>query len=135
MFHQYPHDFWRFYPDAGLALVSWAKACGHTISLVESGIAAKQNRIWNDFIAVFEKAPAVHHQGPLLVDDQRRFSNVRRHDTSSIVNFSEHTDDYKTIQALQRRSIKEYALYKYFKKRVSSFAGKHAGTSRKVTRN
>lgn len=134
MFHQHPHDFWRFYPDAGLALVSWAAHCGHSISLVESGIAAKQNRIWNDFIAVFEKAPDVHHQGHLLVDDQACFSNIRRHDNPLIINFSEHTDDYKTIQSLQRRSLKEYALYKYVKKRIFSLPGKRAGSARKVTR-
>jgi SAM-dependent methyltransferase len=132
MFHQYPQDFWRFYPDAGLALVAWAKACGHAVSLVESGIAAKQNRIWNDFIAVFQKAPVVHHQGPLLVDDQHRFSNIRRHDSPSIVNFSEHTEDYKTIESLRRRSLKEHALYKYVKKRISGLSGSRS--SRKVTR-
>jgi SAM-dependent methyltransferase len=131
MFHQYPHDFWRFYPDAGLALVSWAGRCGHRVSLVESGIAAKQNRIWNDFIAVFEKAPAVRHQGPLLVDDQDRFSNIRRHDSFSIINFSEHTDDYKTIQSLQRRTSKGYALYRYVRKRLLRSPGNKQGLAGK----
>lgn len=124
MFHQYPHDFWRFYPDAGLALTSWAAHCGRVVSLVESGIAAKQNRIWNDFIAVFEKGPTVQHRGPLLVDDRAQFSNIRRHDAPEIINFSEHTDDYKTIQALQRRGFSGSRLYKSLKKRLRRASGR-----------
>ena len=46
-FHRYPLDCWRFYPDAGVALVRWAGRRGIEIELVESFIgreAAKASR-------------------------------------------------------------------------------------------
>ena len=35
LFHQYPYDFWQFYPDAGIALASWASHNGYELALVE----------------------------------------------------------------------------------------------------
>lgn len=54
-YHTYPTDNWRFYPDAGVALVSWARLNGRDIELVESGILKRDGDVWNDFIAVFKK--------------------------------------------------------------------------------
>jgi lipopolysaccharide biosynthesis protein/SAM-dependent methyltransferase len=58
--HRYPIDGWRFYPDAGHALVKWAKSEGKTALLLESFIAPKlgpieEEGMWNDFVAVFLK--------------------------------------------------------------------------------
>jgi SAM-dependent methyltransferase len=52
-FHRYPVDCWRFYPDCGNALVSWAKRCGLSPALLESFTTRQHNDIWNDFVAVF----------------------------------------------------------------------------------
>ncbi|MFM2344637.1 MAG: hypothetical protein RLZZ210_1248 [Pseudomonadota bacterium] len=55
-FHRYPVDCWRFYPDSGKALVTWAKRCGFNPCLVESYTSNKMNNeCWNDFVAVFLK--------------------------------------------------------------------------------
>lgn len=51
--HRYPQDYWRFYPDAGLALEQVARAEGIDLTLIESFIAERENDIWNDFCAVF----------------------------------------------------------------------------------
>lgn len=61
--HRYPVDCWRFYPDAGQALASWARKSGFGTVLLESFVAARQDDIWNDFIAVFarEEAHAAQH--------------------------------------------------------------------------
>ncbi|TSD84282.1 methyltransferase domain-containing protein [Mycobacterium sp. KBS0706] len=55
-FHRYPVDCWRFYPDAGVALVAWAARRGIAVELVESFVAAPRNEGWADFVAVFRKA-------------------------------------------------------------------------------
>ena len=51
--HRYPKDYWRFYPDAGLALEEWARGEGLEVTLVESFTAAREQDVWNDFCAVF----------------------------------------------------------------------------------
>ena len=58
--HRYPVDCWRFYPDAGQALVEWANYSGYKSGLLESFIAGKSNEavpegMWNDFVCVFIK--------------------------------------------------------------------------------
>ena len=55
--HRYPQDFWRFYPDAGLALQAWARRQGIATTLVESFTAEREGDTWNDFCAVFRRGP------------------------------------------------------------------------------
>ena len=60
MVHRFPIDGWRFYPDAGKALVGWARRSGYESLLLESFIAPKLGEInhegmWNDFVAIFVK--------------------------------------------------------------------------------
>jgi SAM-dependent methyltransferase len=61
-FHRYPLDCWRFYPDAGIALVRWAERRAMPIELVESFVALPKEDGWADFVAVFRKTG-----GPSLV--------------------------------------------------------------------
>jgi SAM-dependent methyltransferase len=60
-FHRYPVDCWRFYPDAGPALVEWSRRRGIEIELVESFVARPAASGWADFVAVFRRP------GPPLV--------------------------------------------------------------------
>lgn len=57
--HRYPVDCWRFYPDAGRALVKWGQHNGYNPALLESFIGKKVSSNpegeWNDFVAVFIK--------------------------------------------------------------------------------
>ena len=55
MFHRYPVDCWRFYPDSGIALQNWGKRSGFNCALIESFIGVRKTDIWNDFVAVFVK--------------------------------------------------------------------------------
>jgi SAM-dependent methyltransferase len=57
-YHRYPADNWRFYPDCGKALESWARKNSFTVTLVESFIAERKNDIWNDFVAIFLRSDA-----------------------------------------------------------------------------
>lgn len=57
-FHRYPVDCWRFYPDSGKALISWAKRNNINAALLESYISSQtigKDGIWNDFVGVFIK--------------------------------------------------------------------------------
>lgn len=53
-FHRFPVDCWRFYPDSGNALVTWARRNGINAALLES-YTSGQDTGFNDFVAVFLK--------------------------------------------------------------------------------
>lgn len=55
LFHRYPVDCWRFYPDSGTALQNWARRSGIDAELLESFTGPQDGGLWNDFVAVFVK--------------------------------------------------------------------------------
>jgi len=55
VFHRWPVDCWRFYPDCGGALVTWAKRNSMNVALLESYTSMQVGDPWNDFVAVFLK--------------------------------------------------------------------------------
>ncbi len=58
-FHRFPVDCWRFYPDAGRALVTWARRSGVNAAMLESYTSYQHpGEVWNDFVAVFLKDEA-----------------------------------------------------------------------------
>ncbi len=86
-FHQYPVDCWRFYPDSGRALVTWAKRNGVPASLLESYTSAQSGDVWNDFVAVFVKDGACADRHPKrIVHGLRRFRNARLLDQEQVLN-------------------------------------------------
>ncbi len=83
--HRYPVDCWRFYPDAGLALVAWAKRKGYSPALLESFINLRPagdleevpSAIWNDFVAVFLKDQSARQTyARRILDHHSRYSNA-----------------------------------------------------------
>jgi SAM-dependent methyltransferase len=76
-FHRYPLDCWRFYPDAGVALVQWASRHGTQIELLESFIGLPQAERWADFVAVFRKAGS-QPPGPHRIADHVQAINIHR---------------------------------------------------------
>ncbi|QXG48517.1 glycoside hydrolase family 99-like domain-containing protein [Pseudomonas viridiflava] len=83
--HRYPIDAWRFYPDAGVSLVSWAEKNGYSPALLESFVAGKSEgsiesdpaSAWNDYVGVFVKDSALRflHQARIL-DTYHNYSNA-----------------------------------------------------------
>ncbi|MHB1871887.1 MAG: methyltransferase domain-containing protein [Steroidobacteraceae bacterium] len=55
VYHRYPVDCWRFYPDAGLALAEWAVHQGLQAQVAESFLLNQIDDIWNDFVCVFAR--------------------------------------------------------------------------------
>jgi SAM-dependent methyltransferase len=105
--HRYPVDCWRFYPDAGFALVEWGKRHGHSVALLESFIAAKNyvsvdRDAWNDFVAVFVKDKNYCDEYPhQIMSGYRGFSNGFMHGKpGEELNPSELTDDFLIIKQL-----------------------------------
>jgi SAM-dependent methyltransferase len=86
-YHRYPVDCWRFYPDSGVALASWARRSGFEITLVESFIGNRSEEdIWNDFVAVFRKNnEQPWHKPNLIIDGIENYTNARVR--SRLVNF------------------------------------------------
>jgi SAM-dependent methyltransferase len=75
-FHQYPVDCWRFYPDSGRALVTWAKRNGLAPALLESFTTKQNQDIWNDFVAIFLKdARHIHRYPKRLIRSRRDYYN------------------------------------------------------------
>lgn len=54
-FHRYPIDCWRFFPDAGQALINWGKYNNYNCGLIEQYTSDKEKDIWSDYVAIFIK--------------------------------------------------------------------------------
>lgn len=70
-FHRYPVDCWRFYPDSGRALVTWAKRSGVNAALLESYTSTQIDGLWNDFVAVFIKDETLAAKFPTRILDSK----------------------------------------------------------------
>jgi SAM-dependent methyltransferase len=96
LFHRYPVDCWRFYPDSGGALVTWAKRNGMNPVLLESFISNQQVEVWNDFVAIFLKDEKFfENYRDRIFDD---FKNGFCSDSSSLINQSDYTEDLLKIR-------------------------------------
>ncbi|CAN5373028.1 hypothetical protein BH11PSE11_BH11PSE11_31950 [soil metagenome] len=109
-FHRFPVDCWRFYPDSGNALVTWAKRNGYPTVLLESftGHQATSGepslQQWNDYIAVFLKDEAQIGQYPARIQHQyRSFDNGYLHGGQSFVNEQFQPEDKRRLYSLIER--------------------------------
>lgn len=75
-FHRYPVDCWRFYPDSGRALVTWAKRNGMNAELLESYTSQQIGDEWNDYVAIFLKDKDNLHLYPnRILNNKTDFTN------------------------------------------------------------
>ncbi len=101
--HRYPMDYWRFYPDAGLALADHARAEGLEVDLVESFIGNRHNDVWNDFVAVFRKGPSAEALNTAFVYQRYPSRNARTWQSRAVYNESDASEDMTLIDELGRR--------------------------------
>ena len=85
VYHTYPTDNWRFYPDAGLALAYWGRRNELDVHVEESFILNQTDPSWerdptvlgqiqgswNDFVCVFRKGQISDRQ----IDMERMYSS------------------------------------------------------------
>lgn len=96
-FHRYPQDNWRFYPDSGHALATWANSQGFDVALIESFIAKREHDIWNDFVAVFRRGPSKRKPPTKLLYESVAATNVRRGKSNELINFRDRTEDMELL--------------------------------------
>jgi len=94
-YHLFPVDCWRFYPDAGKALVTWGRHSGYNPALLESFISYKEGgKVWNDFAAVFVKDESRVSEHPnRILDTFKNFFNGQVHGQKEIMNHVWYHDD------------------------------------------
>jgi len=93
-FHRYPVDCWRFYPDSGRALITWAKRNGINAALLESYTGQQIAEMWNDFVAVFLKDERFASRFPnRILNSKRNFNNGLVLNSNEFLNFSEIPQD------------------------------------------
>jgi SAM-dependent methyltransferase len=120
MVHRFPIDGWRFYPDAGKALIGWAHRSGYESVLLESFIAPKLGAInhegmWNDFVAIFIKNEefAQKYLNRIIDHEKNAFCGYA-HDREYISRQEEITPDgillsqYQNELQIARLQISEY---------------------------
>lgn len=107
VFHRYPVDCWRFYPDSGKALVRWAARVGYPLVLLESFIGQQSaDDIWNDFVAVFLKAGEAGERFPRrMLDARPDVTNGCRDGEGEILNFHAYPQDIERWQSLVSPAI------------------------------
>ena len=85
-FHRVPVDCWRFWPDAGQALVTWAKYNNLNVTLLESHVARDEGS-GNDFVAVFLKDEShVQEMPDRMIDGFNDYYNGKKYGNTLILN-------------------------------------------------
>jgi GT2 family glycosyltransferase/glycosyltransferase involved in cell wall biosynthesis/SAM-dependent methyltransferase len=105
VFHRYPVDCWRFYPDSGIALQNWGRKNGYNTALLESFTGKQKQDIWNDFVAVFVKDSAfVEKYTNPMQTEYRNFTNglVYSRD-GDFHHHQEQPEDFKIIRDLESK--------------------------------
>ncbi|MEO7392741.1 MAG: methyltransferase domain-containing protein [Ramlibacter sp.] len=101
-FHRYPVDCWRFYPDAGRALVTWARRNGMQPALLESFVAAQSDINpwgWNDFVAVFVKDQSCAAAHPRrMLETLPAYSNGVLNGSDGFLRFSRQSEDMHKLR-------------------------------------
>lgn len=102
-FHRWPVDCWRFYPDSGRALVSWARRNGTNALLLESYTGIQFGDQWNDFVAVFLKDERLLHRYPArILDRKEHYTNGVLHGKDGFLNYSPMPEDKKKLAAIMQ---------------------------------
>ena len=102
-YHIYPVDCWRFHPDSGKALVTWAKRNGYSPMLLESFISHQDNLIemWNDLVAVFLKdAEHLSLYQHRMIDVKKDFSNAWLAGLDTVINQRTLPEDQEKLQII-----------------------------------
>jgi SAM-dependent methyltransferase len=110
-FHRYPVDCWRFYPDSGNALVTWARRNGLQPRLLECFVAEQEVEVWNDYVAVFvkdEQFAAAHTAR--MIDRKQDFTNGMVAGSSELLKPRSETEDQTNVlyRFLLRRRRKQH---------------------------
>ena len=108
IFHRWPVDSWRFYPDSGHSLVKWARRSGIPAVLLESyisrqGTAGEEDGFWNDFVGVFLKDERFVKDHPQrILDKNLQYMNGYVYGSDTVKNFSTMNEDLTRITVARK---------------------------------
>lgn len=110
MYHRYPTDNWRFYPDAGKALVEYATLNNmKDVVMLESFIDASSDEGWNDFVAVFlkDKQYANLYKNRIFNSAPERLkpTNIWSYGTDNIINYEEYAPKNNVAEQPNTKNI------------------------------
>jgi SAM-dependent methyltransferase len=103
IYHAYPRDCWRFYPDAGLALADWCTDEGHPLCLVESFVATRGAFGWNDTVIVLGR-PQFSTPAAFMSDQSPGSVNVRKFGVRELLRGAPETEDQRIARLLAKGS-------------------------------
>lgn len=103
--HKYPVDCWRFYPDSGQALVTWAKRNGFNPTLLEC--YTQLGGQWYDYVSVFLKSNEnMTRYNDRILHHKKDFENGMMVDNDYFFNPVSATQNERKISRLRSRSLK-----------------------------
>ena len=110
LFHRYPVDCWRFYPDSGVALQNWARRNGLKTALLESFTGTQKMDRWNDFVAVFVKDPSfINDYTDRIQTTFSDYTNGITFETNTFTNAIETQEDQRPSLKKNIRSLAYWA--------------------------
>jgi len=104
--HRCPQDFWRFYPDSGLALKQWAERQDLNVTLVESFMAEREADMWNDFCAIFRREPSPEPLNRNYIYQKVPCTNVITWESSEVLNPRTNSQDILLIAEAREEAAK-----------------------------
>jgi SAM-dependent methyltransferase len=105
-FHRYPVDCWRFYPDSGRALVTWAKRNGINAAMLESYTSVQVEDVWNDFVAVFAKDEKFVSEFPKrILDSKEDIYNGLIYNGEEFIKPARTPEDQKKLQVISETIV------------------------------
>jgi SAM-dependent methyltransferase len=113
IYHTYPYDMWRFYPDSGVGFARWGQRCGYDIHLVESFISGGRSGSFNDCVMIFKKGLPDEGDTKIgLSDKVQRAFNIRKFGSEKVSNYSKPSPDLLEVEQLlkENASLKERLL-------------------------
>ena len=107
VFHRYPVDCWRFYPDSGVALANWGKRNGIDSTVLESYTGRQESDLWNDYVCIFlkDKAFAANYADRVIGQITSFTNGLSYPDLDKIIKPSELPEDleHRYFKRLRKR--------------------------------
>lgn len=102
-FHRYPVDCWRFYPDSGHALATWARRNHMNTVVLESYTSGQLDPDWNDFVTVFLKDEQQAANFPKrILHSFTDFTNGFVHGSNEILNPTSSPEDQRKVRFISK---------------------------------
>ena len=117
--HRYPLDCWRFYPDAGLALMEYAREQQIKVDLVESFVGRRYTDSWdgwNDFAAIFRRGPSKTSLNNNFVYKRYPSYNARTWKSSNMDCETSLTEDMQLGRDLRQQVAEQTAKLDFLEK-------------------